>query len=662
MVDDEIIVSATDLVGFLECGHLTTLELGRLDGLWDKPHQREDPEVVLLQERGDAHELAYLERLTSEGRTVHLGTKEELTTPDRLQAAEADTIAAMRRGVDVIYQATLFDGRWRGHADFLLRVDGPSDLGDWHYEVADTKLARSVKGSALLQVCVYSDRLATVQGRRPERIHVVTGDSETHTLRLDDFAAFYRAVKLRFEDRVFGDGRHDASAALTYPDPVDHCRVCVWFPTCIDRRRSDDHPSIVAGMTRAATQRLQEAGIPTRRTLAVLDPVTGVPDLNPRTLGRLREQARIQVAGEDQRALLCELIEPIAEEPGRGLALLPEPAPLDLFFDIEADPWIENGGLEYLLGLVELVGGSPLYRPLWGHDRAGEREAFEAFIDLVIDRLRRDPGMHIYHYAGYEAGAIKRLMQRHGTRVDEVDRLLRGGVLVDLYNVVRQGIRASVESYSIKKIEKFYLGAREGPVTEAGFSVVAYETWLRDGDGQHLTDLADYNRDDCVSTWMLRDWLEDRRREAIDRGWPMDRPTIQDGLPSVAQTAQQAETARRVDALTADVPADRSLASDEQRSRWLLAQLLDWHGRDAKPEWWNFYRLNELGVDDLIESGEGLGGLVFEADLEERGRGGRVRRYRFTPQDHRIRVGRPAIEPDGESGLDGGEVIAIDDI
>jgi predicted RecB family nuclease len=241
-------------------------------------------------------------------------------------------------------------------------------------------------------------------------------------------------------------------------------------------------------MTRAATQRLQEAGVPTRRMLAALEPATPVADLNPRTLDRLRLQAGIQVAGEDQETLLYELIEPVPDEPGRGLALLPDPSPLDLFFDIEADPWIENGGLEYLLGLLELVDGEPVYRTLWGHDRAGEKAAFEAFVDLVIDRLARDPAMHVFHYAGYEAGAIKRLMQRHGTRVDEVDRLLRGGVLVDLYNVVRQGVRASVESYSIKKIEKFYLPAREGPVTEAGFSVVAYETWLKDGDPRHLTD------------------------------------------------------------------------------------------------------------------------------------------------------------------------------
>jgi uncharacterized protein len=293
----------------------------------------------------------------------------------------------------------------------------------------------------------------------------------------------------------------------------------------MDRRRADDHLSIVAGMSRTATQRLVDGGIPTRRSLAGLDPSARVSGVSTRPLARLREQARMQVGGEDRGTLLYELIEPDPEAPDHGLAALPPPSALDLFFDIEADPWMDDDGLEYLLGIAwRTPDGRTDYRPIWGHDRAGEKAAFETFIDLVIERLDRDPGMHVYHYAGYEAGAIKRLMQRHATREDEVDRLLRGRVLVDLYQVVRQGIRASVESYSIKKIEKFYLPARTGPITEAGFSVVEYEHWLRDHDDRHLTDLADYNRDDCVSTLLLQEWLEDRRTDGIlQRGWDLPR-------------------------------------------------------------------------------------------------------------------------------------------
>ena len=77
-------------------------------------------------------------------------------------------------------------------------------------------------------------------------------------------------------------------------------------------------------------------------------------------------------------------------------------------------------------------------------------------MDMVMERLERFPDLHIYHYAAYEPTALKRLAGRYDTRIDELDRLLRGKVFVDLYRVVRQGLRASVESYSIKKMEPFY--------------------------------------------------------------------------------------------------------------------------------------------------------------------------------------------------------------
>jgi predicted RecB family nuclease len=634
---DTIVVSATDLVGYLACDHLATMELGRARGLWERPPQREDPELVLLQERGQEHEVAYLERLRATGKSIHAIALRQPRTLDELRAAERETLEHMRRGVDVIYQATFFDGRWRGHADFLLRTERPSGLGEWSYDVADTKLARGVKASAILQVCVYADRLTELQGVAPERLIIVTGDGVEHEERLADYAAFYRTVKARFEERIFGNG----PAPSTYPDPVDHCRVCVWFPNCMDRRRADDHLSIVAGMTRSYTERLTRAGVSTRRALAVLQPDDRAPTMNLRPLSRLHDQARLQVEGEDRHALLYELIPRDPDQPDHGLAALPEPSPMDLFFDIEADPWMLDDGLEYLLGVSWRTGdGGHEYLPIWGHSRAEEKLAFERFIDLVIDRLERDPRMHVYHYAGYESGAIKRLMQRHATRVEEVDRILRGRVLVDLYQVIRQGIRASVESYSIKKIEKFYLPAREGPITEAGFSVVEYERWLRDGDARHLQELADYNRDDCVSTLLLRDWLEDRRREAIlSMSWDMPRPEPPDGAPTESLAEWQRQTRAREDALRAGIAADPALRPPEQSGRWLLAALLDWHRRDAKPAWWEYHRLRNLSNEDLIGESAAIAGLEYIGVVGHEKRS-TIHHYRFAPdQDTKIHDG-----------------------
>lgn len=661
--DGTLIVSATDLVGYLECDHLVTLELARSRGEIEKPI-RNDPELDLVRRRGFAHERLYIAQLEAGGRTVMEMQLREPKTPDELRAAEAETLAAMCAGADVIFQGTFFDGRWRGHPDFLVRRDDrPSQLGAWSYDVADTKLAKRVKSAAILQMCVYADLLERLQGMPPETVSVVTGDRTAHAHRLADYAAYYRAAKARFEARVFGAAGDEPG---TYPEPVDHCRVCSWWQVCVDRRRADDHLSIVAGAARAQRRKLVSAGVTTLAGLATLPADRRIPELNPRVLERLRAQAALQLERRLDGIDRYELLRPNPDEPDKGLAALPEPSPLDVFFDIEADPWALDDGLEYLFGWVERgPGGEPVFHALWAHDRAGEKAMLEAFVDLVLERRTRDPGMHVYHYGGYESGALKRLMQRHATREDEIDVLLRGRVLVNLYDhVVRQAMRASVESYSIKKLETFYMPRREGGITQAGFSVVEYERWMEDADPAILDAIAAYNRDDCISNLLLRDWLEARRVEALAEhpDWYPDgavpRPEAADGEPPAELARQQEETRAREDALRAGIPIDRRDRTDEDQARWLLAALLDWHRREAKPQWWLWYALAHAPADELVASAEALGELDFEAEV---GRVARsvVRRYRFDPaQETKLDVGDRPIDPATERGA--GEIVGID--
>ena len=656
LIDGQLIVSATDLVGFLECSHLTSLDLAAAAGELPRP-VRNDPELELIQRRGLEHERQYLARLEAEARSVRDVTHQGVRTPDELRAAEADTVAAMRSGADVVYQATFFDGRWRGHADFLLRVERPSSLGDWSYEVADTKLARRVKAAALLQMCVYVDRLTQLQGGiQPESMYVVTGDGIRHPHRVADYVAYYRMVKARFEERLFTQGPPPA----TYPDPVEHCRVCPWYGSCADRRRADDHLSRVANISGSQTDRLIAAGIPTLTALGRLDPAISVPEMSGVTLTRLREQARLQLDQYATGRTTYELIPPNPEEPGRGLAALPVPSPLDVFFDIESDPWAQEGGLEYLFGVVEGDAGEPRYLAWWAHDAEGERRAFEGFIDYVIDRLERDPGMHIYHYAPYEPTALKRLMGRYATREDEVDRLLRGGVLVDLYAVVRQGIRVSEERYSIKNVEHLYMPVRSGPITQAGFSVVEYEKWMEVREQAILDGLEAYNRDDCVSTWLLRAWLEERRDEAASLyGGTVPRPQPVDGKPPESLSKTQAETRRRSDLLRVGVPDDRAERSEVQQGQWLLAALLDWHRREAKPQWWAHYFLLGASMEELFRSGDAIAGLEFVKTVD-RPKQSTVDRYRFDPaQEYKFREGNTPVDP--MTDAEAGEVVVLDE-
>jgi predicted RecB family nuclease len=693
LIDGRPVYSATDLVGFLACSHRLALERAALAGLVDKPI-RSDPSIELIARRGHDHEVRYLEELRASGRRVVEIMRDGSVAMDgaALRAAAAETEAAMRAGTDVIYQATFFDGRWRGHADFLLRVERPSGIGAWSYEVADTKLAHHVTGGAVLQICSYVEQLTRVQGRTPERLHVVLGgrDREHATYRVDDFMAYYRRVKAEFEAAVTA-GEPVYPVTATYPDPVEHCDVCRWAVHCQVQRRRDDDLSLVANITARQRRALKERGVRTRRGLAglglpVVPRLDGVSD---KALERVHDQAAIQVEGEARGRVIAELLDPERDAAGalvadRGLLVLPPPSAHDLFFDIEGDPFALDDGVEYLFGILEPAlddperPGSPRFHEIWSRDERGdvteaaEKLAFEQAVDLFIDRLDADPSLHIYHYAAYEKTALSKLAQRHATREDEVDRLLRGRVLVDLFRVVRQGIRASVESYSIKRLEPLYELEREVELRSASASILAFEAWLeggRDEDGAAgeaiLRSIAGYNRDDVLSNLRLRDWLETQRLELGGRlGQELPRPPIEaDAERAREPTSREERALAHVRALTDGLPAEGR--TEEQQAQWLLAQLIDWHRREDKATWWRFFALAGMTDEELVDEREPVGLLEL---IDDRGpvtsQGARDQTFRFPLQDHRLKEGVDAVNPRtiGEHfGKRSGQVVAVSD-
>ncbi len=677
LIDGSPVYSASDLVGFLECEHLTALERAALVGLVSRP-MLDDPELDVLRRRGVQHERRFLDLLRSEGRKV-VEIARDGSSQDHgaeLRAAAGETVAAMAAGADVIYQATFFDGRWRGHADFLFRVDRPdraSRWGTYHYEVADTKLARHVKAGAVLQICTYIDLLATLQGVEPEWLHVVLGGSAggRRTLRVADFMAYYRAARRRFDEAVGPQAPPPAfPSPTTYPDPVEHCEVCRWRLECEARRKADDHLSLVAGISRRQRQSLERSGVATLEALGRLTDraLPRLDGVSSSAFTRVREQARIQLRGRVENQVLYELLLPDAGDavpPELGLASLPSPSAGDLFFDIEGDPYAADAGLEYLFGVMDLDG---TWHATWSTDAAGtfgaegEMRAFEAVMDLFAARLWQYPDAHIYHFAPYEPTALKRLMGRYATREDEVDRLLRGGALVDLHRVVRQSLRASVLSYGLKHLEPLYGFTRSVDLRKAGSSIVAFEQWLELEEGErpgadHLERIEGYNRDDVESTRRLRAWLEDRREELASlTGQPVPRPGPREPAPGPALTIRQERVADLAGRLTAGVPeAERD---PDQQARWLLAQLLSWHRREDKSVWWQYYHLLGMTDAERIEASQPLAGLEH-IGVVDRVKRSFVHRYEFPDQEYDVRVDHAVRDP--ATQRDPGTVVAINE-
>ncbi len=661
-IDQQLVFSATDLSHFLACSHLTLLDRRTALG-GPQPPKYDDPSLEVLWQRGLEHEQAFLAALRSDAslRVIQiLAPSQELPRLEYWAKYAGATRDAMRSGAHVIYQGALFDGTWLGRPDFLTRVERRSQLGDWSYEVVDTKLAREAKGGALLQILLYAELLATVQGGAPEHVHLALGGpaASTHTFRVADYAAYFRSIKGRFLQHV-----HSAPAVLPRAaEPVPHCDLCAWQGACDGERREVDHLSLVAGISKSQRRALVERGVATMAGLAsvALPLVPRLDDVSAAALTRIHGQARLQVQGRREQRPVHELLMPIVEQ--RGLAALPEPSPGDLFFDLEGDPYALMHGIEYLFGFVDC---EDRYTGWWALDRAAEKRAFEQFIDLVMARWQKHPDLHIYHFAHYEPTAIKKLMGRYNTREDEVDRLLRGKVFVDLLRVVKQTLRASVESYSIKKLERFYGYQRAVDLRAASGALAHFGAWLEGvgtGAGADMEllrqQIEGYNRDDCVSALRLRNWLETLRDDVLRRGQELPRPGPESAEPSEPVKAKQIEIDALHARLVADVPVDAAMRSAEQQARWLMAQLLEFHRREDKSMWWEYFRCLELSAEELIEDRTTLGGLEYQGVVGTVKRS-ELHRYRFPRQEHDLRPGNETVDPVTQKSA--GDVWEVDD-
>ena len=654
-VHDHKMFSATAVANFLACHHIATLDRAEAAGQIKKPYFH-DPGVELLRELGTRHEQAYLRHLIDEGRDVAI-------IPSDVSWAEgaAQTLAALRRGVSVVYQASFQNGPWHGRSDFLIRVPKPSTLGAWSFEPLETKLARSTKAGALIQLCFYADLLSQIQGVLPDWIHTVLGNAtEAEKYHLEQYMAYFRKLKRDFEAAY-------NQSPNSYPELVDHCDVCSWFPLCDKRRHDDDQLSLVPGTTRNQRKILIANSVSTVAGLAALNlgPKPRLDGIGSTALVRIHNQARVQVDGRSQGHLVYELLEP--KEPNTGLAALPVPSAGDVFLDLEGDRFAFQTGLEYLMGVLnapEHVDDKPAYQALWSFDRTNEKGAFSKFIALVMERWKKHPGMHVYHYAPYEPTQIKRMAGQHGVCIDEVDQLLRARIFIDLYRVVRQGVRASVESYSIKRIEGLYEFKRAVPARDSVLALEAFAAALALGDPRDvhaniLQAIESYNRDDCLSAWHLRAWLEDRRRELEEKTrTALSRPTFdQEKEEELSPQIQQVRAL--MERLTSGLPADETEWTSEQRALWLLAQMLEYHRREDKSAWWEYFRQCDLTDDELMEDKNALEGLKYVGPMGQVKKS-IIHRYSFPPQDHSIDRAFQVHNPKTQASA--GTVVAIDDL
>ncbi|MCP9826277.1 TM0106 family RecB-like putative nuclease [Synechococcus sp. EJ6-Ellesmere] len=622
------------------------------------------PDVTSLDEllfaSGLEHEEVLLADLEASGADVH---RQQPVDPDGPPQEQdyANTLAAMREGRQFIHQAALRNGEIRGWADLLERVDDkPSVLGSWSYRPIECKLSSHPKPIYLVQACAYCELLEPLLGHRPEQFRLYLGGKRFRSYDTSAFWAWYEQLRQRYRDfRASFDPLREPE-----DEPGDHG---LWTAFIDQRLEEKKDLILVAGMRRTQRAKLCAAGIHTIDDLAALEAGTKVSGLDPEILDRLRTQAEIQTAPAQPDGRPPYRVRP-ADQQERGLCALPLADEGDVWFDMEGypDP-ITGSKLEYLFGVCFRDPGSTdiAFKAWWAHVLPAEKAAFEGLIDWIAERRQHHPGLHVYHYASYEKTALGTLAASHQTRERLIDQWLSEGVLVDLYPIVRHGLLLGAPSYSIKKVELLYQPARDGAVETAADSVVQYAEWLRSCEPQiageapagspRLQGIEDYNRDDCLSTARLHDFLLEQRRLL---GLP-DRPLVlpgrleeeaEFGLAGAAESSQAKRNREAIETLMrtseilleelpterrdtpqlpppgVDDPAAAAIEAAEAepgprelsiRLHRLLAQLLPFHLRERKVEWWTFFDRLEQNPDERFADAEVIAAATLES-IEEK--------------------------------------------
>ncbi|MGN8553937.1 UNVERIFIED_CONTAM: TM0106 family RecB-like putative nuclease [Microbacterium sp. SLM126] len=644
-IEDEgrIVWSASDLKAAAECEFAW---LRAIDARLGRVAAVEEPEDLTLERAGrlgTAHEQRVLaDYIAQFGSGVVEIPETRSSDSAALAAAVAMTDAALASDADVVYQAAFATTDFVGFADFLVR----DDAGRW--VVQDTKLARRARVTALMQLAAYVDQLDRLGVARADRVELLLGDGTVSEHQVDDLLPVFSLRRERLAaliaDRRLDLGSHGEPIAWGDARGDLDIMACGRCATCDAEVVASRDLLLVAGMRPVQRARLRSAGVRTIDDIATA-PV-GPAGMNPETFGMLRTQARLQLdSPAGTPPLVSQKPDPAAAPPvptfrvvaPTALGALPRPDHGDLFFDFEGDPLHTETnapgresepvqwGIDYLFGWVD---SREEYTALWAHTFAEEKRALETFLDIVNLRRLQFPGMHIYHYAPYEPTHLLAMAARHGVREADVDRLLRDGVFVDLYPIVRRALRVGSRSYSIKKLEPLYMGdeVRTSDVQKGDDSIVQYvEARALIADGADaagsaiLDDLADYNRYDCVSTRRLRDWLVDRARETGMRPSPNPEPD--------ERTYEPSPRALTLDRLAAQHPPD----SAEAQSLRLGAAAIDYYPREAKSFWaTHFLRLREPvslweETRDVVVIDPARSRVVEDWHFAESGRGGERR-------------------------------------
>ena len=647
--NNKFLVSPSDLNNFVACKYTVLNEIK-----YHNKEIRKSPDRAndkLWKEMGVEHEKRHY-KILKEKYKKSITIKSDLNEKDRFD----ETVRAIQKGYDLIYHAYLIDDNLRGEADFLIKCDTKSDLGDYSYEVYDTKITRNLKPRHITQITAYSDVLGKIQKVLPEKMYLIDGSDEYHSFKTIEYIDLFNHSKKEFIKFL-----SNTSKEKIYPEKCSYCNLCDWKDECDKTWENDNYINLVAGSNKSQIEKLKKNKIRTVEQLSKTKLTAIDLKINTESFKKIQLQAQLQ---EEKRNTGEDKIVILDSDFGKGFYKLPKPDEGDVFFDIEGYPRMDRP-FEYLHGLYYKDKGKLKFKDLWAknYNKESEKNIFIELINFLEKRFVEYPNAHIYHYASYEKRAIRELATSYSSEFPKGDivndDLLRKEKYVDLFSIVSQSIRTSERDLSLKSIEKFYNFKRKADIVKADDSVIKYDNWIATKNEKYKQDIIKYNEEDCISTYLLREFLVKNKPENIDWFIKLEEITKEGEEPKKYRRKAPNKLSREEVEVDLNIRLEKKKNKTNKKFVENLKNFIGFHWKSNKPEFWEVFDRAEKTHLELEDDTECIANSVLINDKPKVTEEGFIYSYRFNDQNYKQKEGKSAFDAHQIKGL--GTIYSIEE-
>jgi len=628
--------SPSDIANFEICKcHIINKVLRRVKSVKIPEKQKTKTEIE-YQKQGEKIEVDFLSKIKLNG--FHGISSNEIDLKIIKGNSSDEKIKKTQESIlnhnNVIYQACLSDDNLIGYPDFLIK----SNESDG-FEVLDVKRSREPKKSHVTQIQAYNFLL--IQSKynpNPKNFHIINSAEHTHNqFKVNESHENFIELKDDFLNYVFEIEKKTVAELKQLLN-----EVCVYninkLPKCETIPSQEDLINVV-GLNRKQKNILK----PLVKNIEELSKFKSrkMKGISEVVLEKLIKQAGMQYTKIKTQKSEFKLLPQIDT---KGFCRLPKLSNNDLFFDIEGDPTID-GGHEYLFGII----GNSLndFKSFWAEEYFQEKKAFEEIMDYLKCHIIKYPESHIYHYNHYEVTSLKRLSIKYDD-MGILDFLLKNNKFIDLYPIVRESLITSEKGLSIKDLEVFYMDKRETEVTSGSDSVDQFLEWKakdnKKNDRKILQQIEDYNKDDCKSTKLLLDWMHTIKPKNINFQIPDElKPLVQES------NIEYKKLKKKI----------LSTKSEKMPIRELVSDMLEFHKREEKSEWWLFFERIQKDYQELIDDMDSIGDCR-KIKYFKNEKGNPNLELKYVDQFFKMREGKTVINLDNEKPTSLGVIIKTD--